>query len=89
MSRRKYSRYTPEQRAQAVRIVRESGKSIGEVAEELDIARGTLGVWVHQLDGGAPKPAPLSSDERAELQRLRRRTMILEQERDFLKKAAV
>lgn len=42
MSRRKRRKFTPEQRAQAVKIVRESGKSIREVAGELDLPASSL-----------------------------------------------
>ena len=39
-------KYDPEFREGAVTIVRETGKSIAEVARELGIGAGTLGSWV-------------------------------------------
>jgi transposase len=72
----------------AVRIVRETGKPIAQVARELGINEGTLGNWVakdrraHQ--GGDGK---LSESERAELNRLRRENAELAMERDVLKRS--
>ncbi len=57
----------------AVRLVRETGKPIAQVARELRIVPGTLENWVakdrRQREGGDGR---LSEDERAELARLRR-----------------
>jgi transposase len=90
MSRRKRRKFTPEQRAQAVKIVRESGKSIREVAGELDLPASSLSRWVTQagVDTRQDPDGPLTSEERAELARARREIRVLRQERDFLKKAA-
>src|SRR4030095_13623202 len=72
----------------AVRIVRETGKPIAQVARELGINAGTLGNWVAQdrqrrEDG----QAPLSESERKELHRLRRENAQLAMERDVLKRS--
>jgi transposase len=90
MSRKKRRKFTPEQRAQAVRIVKKSGKSIREVAEELDVPSSSLCRWVKQaeVDERQDPEGPLTSEERAELVRLRRELKVARQERDFLKKAA-
>ena len=42
----KRRQYEQEFKEGAVRIVRESGKSIAEIARDLDINAGTLGNWV-------------------------------------------
>jgi len=57
----------------AVRLVRETGRPIAEVARDLGVNEGTLGNWVNadrrrRGDGNAA----LSEDERAELARLRK-----------------
>src|SRR5260370_37998579 len=56
----------------AVRLVRETGKPIAQVAKDLGIHDGTLGNWVNQdrRRRGAGD-GELGEDERAELARLR------------------
>lgn len=89
MSRKKRRKFTPEQKAQAVRIVRESGKSVRQVAGELDLPASSLARWVRQAEADEERdPEPLTSVERAELKELRRELRTTRQERDFLKKAA-
>jgi len=57
----------------AVRLVRETGKPIAQVARDLGINEGTLGNWVNadarRRGNGS---GALGEDERAELVRLRR-----------------
>ena len=67
-----------------------SGKSIGQVAKELDLTETALREWVRRAEGDAPRrrTEALSDDEREELIRLRRENQRLTQEREFLKKAA-
>src|SRR5215468_12278143 len=72
----------------AVRLVRETGKPIAEVARDLGINPGTLGNWVNadkrrRGDGSGA----LNEDERAELARLRRENAELALERDVLKRS--
>jgi transposase len=88
--RRKRRSFTPEFKAEAVRLVHTSGKSIGTVANELDLTETALRDWVKraEVDERRDPNGPLTTDERAELTRLRRELRAAEQERDFLKKAA-
>ena len=46
-------KYDPEFREGAVRIVRETGKSIAEVARDLGINSGTLANWVLETGSSA------------------------------------
>lgn len=89
MARRERRKYTPEQRADAVRLVGEVG-NLSKVARDLDLTEGTLRSWVKQaeVDAGRGAEGALTSEEREELRRLRRENRTLEMERDFLKKAA-
>jgi transposase len=72
----------------AVRLVRETGKPVAQVARDLGINEGTLGNWVNadkrrRGDGSGA----LDVDERAELARLRKENAELAMERDVLKRS--
>jgi transposase len=74
-------------KAGAVRIVRETGKPIAQVARELGINEGTLGNWCarERVRGGGD--GALTESERAELERLRRENAELAMQRDVLKRS--
>ena len=88
MAKRKRRAFTTEFKAQAVRVVRESGKPIGTVARELDLTETALRSWVRQaeVDAGRGAAGALTTDERTELGQLRREVRTLRMERDILKK---
>ena len=90
MSKKKRRAFTAEQKAEAVKIVKTSGKSVGQVAQEMGLTVSALRSWVKQDEiNQNPTPrGPLTTDERAELARLRKELKRVEMERDFLKKAA-
>jgi transposase len=77
-------RFDREFREGAVRIVRETGKPIAQVARDLGINEGTLGNWVNhdKRARGEAAAGGLSEDERAELARLRKENAELAMERD-------
>jgi len=87
MAKRKRRAFTTEFKAQTVRLVRDSGKSIGAVARELDLAETAVRRWVQQaeVDAGRGTPGALTTEEREELGRLRRENRTLRMERDILK----
>ncbi len=89
MPRRKRRHFTPEQKSDAVRLVRTAG-NLARVARDLDLTETALRSWVQraEIDEGRGPDGALTSAERDELQRLRRENRTLEMERDFLKKAA-
>ena len=82
--------FTPEFKASAVKLVLEEGKGVAEVARDLDLTETAFRKWVEQAkaDAGKGKPGALTSDERAELARLRKENRELQMEREILKKAA-
>ena len=89
MAKGKRRAFTKEFKAQTVRLVRDSGKSIGVIARELDLGESVLRSWVRQadVDAGRGGPGALTTDEREEFTRLRREVRTLRMERDILKKA--
>jgi len=85
-TRRKFDR---DFREGAVRLVRETGKPIAQVARELGVHDGTLGNWVkadrrRRSQGG---DGVVSDDERAELARLRKENAELAMRCDVLKRS--
>ena len=89
MSARKRRSYRPEYRRQAARLVIDTGRTIAEVAREIEVGEQLLGRWVarERARDEAP-PEALDADERAELERLRIEVAELRMDREFLKKAA-
>lgn len=90
MKRRKRRKFTPEYKAEVVKLIKTSGKSIGQVAGELDLTETAVRVWVKraEIDERRDPNGPLTTEERAEVVRLRRELRTVTMERDFLKKAA-
>src|SRR5665811_711572 len=82
-------KYDPEFREGAVRIVRETGKPIARVADDLGINPGTLGNWVKKDRIQRGETQGLSPDERTELHELRKENVELRMERDVLKRSVV
>jgi transposase len=72
----------------AVRLVRETGKPIAQVARDLGISEGTLGNWVNtDRRRRGERDGALSEDERAELARLRKENAELAMRCDVLKRS--
>jgi transposase len=82
--------FTPEFKAEAVRLVLEEQKSVSQVSKDLDLTPSSLGGWVEQAraDVGTSGRGTLTSDEREELARLRRENRELKMQKEILKKAA-
>ena len=93
MPARKRRSYSAEYKVEAAHRVIDSGRSIAEVARELNVGEQSLGVWVRDerrrmaaVQG--TEFEPLTAAERVELANLRK--LVVEQEKDlaFLGKAA-
>jgi transposase len=83
-SRRKFDQDFKEG---AVRLVRETGRPIAQIAKDLGINPGTLANWVSLDRQAKDGSGRLSEDERVELARLRRENAELAMERDVLKRS--
>lgn len=89
LSRRARRSFTPEFKADAVKLVR-AGKTPSQVAKDLDLTETALREWVKRADAdaGIGSPDVLTTEERQELSRLRRENKTLRMEREILKAAA-
>jgi transposase len=80
--------YPPEFRREAVALYCRTDRTLGELAHDLGVSRESLRLWVAQAQVERGERNGLSGDEREELRELRTRVLLLEQEREILKKAA-
>ncbi len=80
--------YPPEFRAEAVRLYRDTDKTLRQVASDLGISVESIRKWVAQSEIDEGRRDGLTTEERQEVAQLKRRVRILEQEREILKKAA-
>ena len=83
----KRRKFDKEFREGAVRIVRETGKSIAQAARDLGINEGTLGHWYAQDRAEREGTGGLSVEDVNELKRLRSENAELRMERDVLKRS--
>jgi transposase len=86
---RKYRKFSPEFRDEAVRMVIEGSRPVAQVARELGMVEGTLSNWVNQYrkEHAGDEP-PLTANERIRLAEAERELRELRMENEFLKKAA-
>ena len=85
-TRRKFS---DEYKAETVKLIRESDKSIGAICQELNLSPTAVRRWVKQMeiDEGTGPAGALTTAELEELRQLRKENRVLRQEREILKKA--
>ena len=88
MPQRHRDAYSPEFKIKLVALVL-AGRRPEELAKEFEPSNVTIRNWVKQsqLDSGSRKDG-LTSDDQAEIARLRKRVKQLELEREILSKAA-
>ena len=81
--------YPAEFRAEAVRLMRTSGKSMAQIARELEVSTESLRLWRKQADiDDGLRHDGLTTEETEEVRRLRREIKVLREEREILVKAA-
>lgn len=81
--------HPPEFRQRAVELARHGEKSVGKLAKDLGISESCLRNWMVQADADEGNGSPrLSSSEKQELAKLRRKNRQLELENEILKRAA-
>jgi len=82
------TRYPAEFRQRAVELARLREKPVKQLATDLGISDQTLHNWMKQADIDEGRREGLTTEERAELVRLRRANRVLEMENEILKRAA-
>jgi transposase-like protein len=89
VTKKKRRYFTPEYKAEVVALMRKSGKTVGEVARDLELTETSVRAWVKQaeIDAGRGPAGALTTAEREELAALKREVKTLRLERDILKKA--
>ena len=79
--------FTPEFKAEIVERCRAGDRSVGQVARDFDLTETAVRAWVNQAETDAGERPGLTSDERAELARLRRENRSLREDVEVLKRA--
>ncbi len=87
--KRKRRHFTPEYKAEVVRLVRSGAKTAGQAARDLELTETSVRGWVRQaeIDDGSGPNGALTTAEREELAALRRENKTLRLEREILKNA--
>jgi transposase len=80
--------HPPEFRRRAVELAQLREQPVAQIAEQLGISESCLRNWMAQADVDDGRRPGLTSDEKAELVALRRKTRVLELENEILKRAA-
>jgi transposase len=81
--------FTPEFKAEIVELCRRGDRSIGQVAKDFDLGETAVRAWVHQAETDAGERPGLTTEERAELTKLRRENRSLREDVEILKRATV
>ncbi len=86
MARRHRRKFTDEFKAETVKLIRESGRTVASVAKELSLTETAVRNWVKNAEASGSVDA-LQPDQQAELKRLRKENQELRMEKEILRKA--
>ena len=78
--------YPAQYKAELVRLVREEGRTPASLAKEFEPTGPSIASWVAQAEIDASDRDGLTTDEKAELKRLRSEVRVLKMEKDLLEK---
>lgn len=85
--------HSREFKLEAVRRSYEPGKTIAEIARELDLRENDLHEWRSQVtrkgENVFPGAGPTTSNNKIEIDRLKKENALLREERDILKKSLI
>jgi transposase len=81
--------FTPEFKAEIVELCRRGDRSIGQVAKDFDLTESNVRGWVKQAEIDQGERPGLSTEEKAELTRLRRENRSLKEDVEILKRATI
>jgi len=84
--KRSRRRFTKEFKAETVKLVKQSDRTMADIAMELGISAKSVGEWVRNAEESNES---MSEDERMELKRLRKEISELRMEKEILRKATV
>jgi transposase len=79
--------FTPEFKAEIIELCRRGDRSIGQVAKDFDLTESNVRTWVNQAQINDGERPGLSTEERAELSRLRKENRSLREDVEILKRA--
>ena len=79
--------YAAEFKAEAVRLYKQTDKSMKEVTDDLGMSVNSLREWLRRSETEADQPRGQPDNEQEELHRLRKEVRILREEREILKEA--
>ena len=80
--------YPKEFRDDVVAVARKGQAPLAQIAKDFGISEGSLTNWMKKADIEDGKRPGVSEDERKELRELKKRTRLLEQENEVLRRAA-
>jgi transposase-like protein len=80
--------YPKEFRDDVVRVARQGNAPVAQIAKDFGIADSCLRNWMRQADVEDGKRGGVTKQDSEELKALRKRTRLLEQENEVLRRAA-